>query len=112
MSLIQQGIEKGLITLDGDQNYITYVHQNKKKNYKNPEENVQAEAFLQLVITYGYSPSRIKLFQSVTIGSDTREANIIVYNNDAHTSAHIIVECKKEEVSELEFKGAKGAGGI
>ena len=42
----------------------------------------------------------------VKIGSDTREADIIVYNNDEHTSAHIVVECKKEDVFEPEFKQA------
>lgn len=72
----------------------------------NPEEQVQAETFLKLVVTYGYSPSCIGLFVPVTIGSDTKEADIIVYDNDEHTSAHIVVECKKEDVSESEFQQA------
>lgn len=108
MNLIQQGIEKGLIKFDDDQKYITYIHQNKRRNYTNPEEIVQTYSFLKLVLVYGYDPKHIKQFVSVKIGSDTREADIIVYNNDAHTSAHIVVECKKEEVSELEFKQAIG----
>lgn len=106
MSLIQQGIEKGLIKFDDEQKYITYIQQNKRRNYSNSEEQVQAETFLKLVLIYGYEPKRIEQFVSVKIGSDTREADIIVYNNDAHTSAHILIECKKEEVSELEFKQA------
>lgn len=106
MNLIQEGVEKGLIKFDDEQKYITYVHQNKKRNYSNPEEKVQAESFLKLVLVYGYKPERIKQFASVKIGSDTREADIIVYNNDEHTSAHIVVECKKEDVSELEFNQA------
>jgi len=108
MNLIQQGIDKGLIKIDDDQKYITYIHQNKRRNYTNPEEIVQADSFLKLVLVYGYDPKRIEQFVSVKIGSDTREADIIVYNNDEHTSAHIVVECKKEEVSELEFKQAIG----
>lgn len=106
MNLIQEGIDKGLIKFDDEQKYITYVHQNKKRNYSNPEEQVQAESFLKLVLVYGYKPERIEQFASVKIGSDTREADIIVYNNDEHTSAHIVVECKKEDVSELEFNQA------
>ena len=106
MNLIQQGIDKGLIKFDNEQKYITYVHQNKRRNYSNPEEPVQAETFLKLVLIYGYAPERIKQFVPVKIGSDTREGDIIVYNNDEHTSAHIVVECKKEEVSELEFNQA------
>jgi len=106
MNLIQQGIDKCLIKFDNEQKYITYVHQNKRRNYSNPEEQVQAETFLKLVLIYGYASERIEQFVPVKIGSDTREADIIVYNNDEHTSAHIVVECKKEEVSELEFNQA------
>jgi hypothetical protein len=94
MNLIQEGIDKGLIKFDDEQKYITYIHQNKRRNYTNPEEKVQAESFLKLVLVYGYKPERIEQFVSVKIGSDTREADIIVYNNDEHTSAHIVVECK------------------
>ncbi|MBT4668428.1 MAG: restriction endonuclease subunit M [Candidatus Ruthia sp.] len=106
MNLIQEGIDKGFIKFDDEQKYITYIHQNKRRNYGNPEEKVQAESFLKLVLVYGYKPERIEQFASVKIGSDTREADIIVYNNDEHTSAHIVVECKKEDISELEFNQA------
>ena len=106
MNLLQEGIEKGLIKFDDEQKYITYIHQNKRRNFGNPEEKVQAESFLKLVLIYGYKPERIEQFASVKIGSDTREADIIVYNNDERTSAHIVVECKKEDVSELEFNKA------
>ena len=45
MNLIDTGIQKGLIRFDEDKNFITYIHQNKKRNYKNPEEIVQAHTF-------------------------------------------------------------------
>ncbi len=104
--IIEEGIDKGLIKFDDEKKYITYIHQNKRRNYGNPEEKVQAESFLKLVLVYGYKPERIEQFVSVKIGSDTREADMIVYNDDEHESAHIVVECKKEGVSELEFKQA------
>ena len=110
MSLIEKGIEKGFIKLDDEQKYITYVYQNKKRNYSNPEEQVQAETFLKLILTYGYDQKRIRLFVSVTMGSSVKEADIIVYNDDQHKSPHIVVECKKQEVSELEFAQAVEQG--
>ena len=110
MSLIQEGIKKGLIKLDDEQKYITYINQNKKRNYSNPEEQVQAETFLKLVLTYGYDQKRIRLFVPVAMGSSTKEADIIVYNDDGHKSPHIVVECKKQEVSELEFTQAVEQG--
>ena len=103
MNLIEKGIEKELIKFDEEKKYITYIHQNKKRNYTNPEELVQAEAFLKLVLSYGYQVERIIQFKSVTMGSAVKEVDIIVYNDDECTQPHIIVECKKEDVSELEF---------
>lgn len=104
--LLQQGIEKNIIKFDDEQKYITYVRQNKRRNYTTPEEQIQAESFLKLVFVYNYEPEFIEQFVSVKIGSDTREADIIVYNNTEHTSAHIVVECKKQDVSDMEFNQA------
>ena len=106
MNYIQEGIDRGLISFDEDQKFITYIHQNKRRNYSNPEERVQAETFLKLVITYGYTVETVRQFVPVTIGSNAREADIIVYNDEQNTSAHIVVECKKQDVSELEFTQA------
>lgn len=103
MNLIEQGIDKGLISFSEDGKYITYIHQDKKRNYTNPEEQVQADSFLKLVLVYGYPVERILQFQTVTMASSTKEADIIVYNDDECTKPHIVVECKKPEVSELEF---------
>ena len=108
MNLIQDGIKLGLIRFDDELKYITYIHQNKTRKYQDPEEKVQVETFLKLVLIYRYDPKLIEQFVSVEIGSDVREADIIVYNDDEHTSARIVVECKKEDVSELEFKKAIG----
>lgn len=107
MDLIEQGIEQGLIRFDEDKKNIYYIHQgDKRRNYNNPEEIVQAEAYLKLILTYGYSPARIIQFKSVTMGASVKEVDIIVYNDDECTQPHIVVECKKEEVSELEFEQA------
>jgi type I restriction enzyme M protein len=106
MSLIDQGIEKGLIKFSDDKKRITYIHQDKSRNYTNPEEKVQAEAYLKLILTYGYSPKQIVQFKSVTMGSSVKEVDILVYNDDECTQPHIVVECKKEDASELEFEQA------
>ena len=88
MNLIDNGIDKGLIKFDENQNFITYIHQNKKRNYNNPEEKVQAETFLTLALIYGYPVERIKQFVPVQMGSETK-ADIIVYNDDECEETHI-----------------------
>jgi hypothetical protein len=103
MELITQGIKKKLIRLEDDGKYIVYLHQDKRRNYANPEEKVQAETYLQLILTYKYPPDRICQFVQVQMGSEKREADIIVYSDPFHKAPFIVIECKKETVSELEF---------
>lgn len=103
MSLLQQGIQKGLISISDDQKVIKYLVLNKSKNFANPEEKVQVETYLKLIFDYGYKPERIKIYVPVTMGSGKKEADIIVYNDDEHLIPHILVECKQQEVSEQEF---------
>jgi len=95
MSFIELGIEKGLISFDSEKKYITYTFQNKKRNWSNPEEQVQAETFCKLVLEYGYPVNHIKQYESVKMGSSEKEADLIVYSDDTFTKPHIVVECKK-----------------
>ena len=110
MSLLLEGIEKGLITISDDNKTVKYIHQNKPRNLNNPEEKVQVEAFLRLVLEYGYPVEHIEQFVMVTMGADKREADIIVYEDSEKTKPKIIVECKKQEVSQQEFNQAVNQG--
>lgn len=103
MNLIDTGIDKGLIRFDENRDFITYIHQNKKRNYNNPEEKVQAETFLTLALIYGYPVERIRQFVSVQMGSETKEADIVVYNDDECEETYILVECKKEDLTDQQF---------
>ncbi len=103
---IKIGIEKGLISFDKEMSRITYTNQNKQRNYNNPEEKVQAETFLRLILDYRYPENRIKQFVLVPMGSETKEADIVVYKDDMCLVPYILVECKKQEVSEAEFQHA------
>jgi len=107
MELIQQGIEKGLIRFDDEKKNIFYIHQDKRRNYNNPEEQVQAETFLKLVLEYGYPVTHIQQFVPVKMGISTKEADILVYQDAACTQPYIIVECKNADISEQEFTQAR-----
>ena len=103
MDLRNQAVQQKLIRIEDDGKYVVYVDQDKRRNLQNPEEQVQLDAFLHLVMVYKYPVGRIRQFVSVQMGSETKEADIIVYADDARKAPLIIVECKKETVSELEF---------
>ncbi len=106
MNLIQQGIEQGLIKFDEEGKYITYIFQRKQRNYTNPEEKVQAETFLKLVLEYGYPQNRIQQFVPVTMGVSVKEADIVVYSDDDCTMPYIVAECKSRDISDQEFRQA------
>ena len=103
---IQIGIERGLISFNEDNSRIKYCYQGKERNYNNPEEKVQALAFLQLVIDYNYPERQIKQFEPVTMGSEVKEADIVVFEDEVCVKPLILVECKKQDVSEAEFQQA------
>lgn len=100
---IQSGIEKGLISFNEDKSRITYIYQKKERNYNNPEEKVQAETFLRLILDYNYPENRIRQYVPVTRGSETKEADIIIYNDELCLTPRIVVECKRQDISEAEF---------
>jgi len=106
MSLINKGIYKKLIHISDDGKQVSYLFQNKKCNYNNPEEQVRVEIFLKLIFDYNYKSEHIRIEEPVTMGSEVKRADIVVYNDDAYTEPHILVECKKQEVSEAEFQQA------
>ena len=103
---IKIGVEQGFISFDKEMSRITYTFQNKQRNYNNPEEKVQAETFLRLILDYKYPVNRIKQFVPVTMGSEVKEADIVVYEDDLCMIPHILIECKRQEVSEAEYQQA------
>lgn len=103
---IQLGLDNGYISFNEDRSRIIYISQNKERNYNNPEEKVQAIAFLKLFFDYHYPVSRIKMFVPVKMGSDMKEADIVVYDDDMCLAPHIVVECKRQDISEAEFQQA------
>lgn len=106
MNLIAEGLKQQLIRLENDRKHIVYCHEKIRRNYENPEEKIQAESFLRLVLIYKYPINRIRQFVAVQMGSETKEADIIVYADDGMTAPWIVVECKKPEITELEFARA------
>lgn len=107
MTFTQQGVEKGIISFDEEKKYVTYhIKDAKKRRYTDPEEQIQAEAFCRLVLDYDYPAERITINETVTMGASKKEADIIVYNDDALAQPYIVVECKNAEVSDAEFKQA------
>lgn len=104
--LFKRGIANNYITINNDGSYITYhCKNNTRRKLCNPEEFVQATAYLKLIIDYNYSPLNISVNENVQVGSSTKEADILVYN-EKNTKILIVVECKEEQINERQFQVA------
>lgn len=103
---IKLGIEKNIISFNEEMSRIKYLHLGKERNFNNPEEKVQVETYLRLILDYNYPISRIKQFVPVTMGREVKEADIVVYEDDMCLCPHILIECKRQEVSEAEYQQA------
>jgi type I restriction-modification system DNA methylase subunit len=100
--LIQKALNEKIINFNESKTRITYLLQNKTRNYKT-EEIIQLNTYLTLIYKYNYSKENIRLFVSVKMGSDNREADIVVYKDTEHKQPLIVIECKKEDVSPAEY---------
>ncbi len=106
--LFKSGITNNYITINSDSSYITYhCKNNTRRKLCNPEEFVQATAYLKLIIDYNYSPLNISVNENVQVGSSTKEADILVYN-ETNSKILIVVECKEEQINERQFQVAVG----
>jgi len=106
MTLITKGLEKGHIKFDDEKKYITYVAPGKKYRYSDPEEQVRAETYLSFIFDYGYSPKRIDLEVVVPKRTPNDLADIVIFADDDKLTPYIVVECKKQKISEAEFNQA------
>lgn len=110
MNLFEKAIKDRHIVFDKKKNVVTYLPHTKVRSLKNPEEEIQLEAFLDLIYNYHYPPHKLKVSDKVKMGSATKEADIMVYQDDACKSPYIVVECKKRAVSQKQFDEAIDQG--
>ena len=109
-SYVKKGVEQGFFTLEPNAIFYTQTGNRKQKLTKNdPEELVRAEIYLDLVTKYKYDPSDLAIEVSIQVGSSSKYADIIIYHKgETHEpkNTFLIVECKKSEISDVEFETA------
>lgn len=102
------GEQKGYIELLNGGTRIRYVAPDKEYEFteSNPEEKVRARYYVELIERYQYPENRIDLEVAVPRRKRSDFADIVIYQDDAKTEPYIIIECKKDGTSELEFEQA------
>lgn len=105
---LKKAIEDKYIEIDTTKNRISYKTREGIKSYplNKPEEKVRAEFYSELIYKYKYEPKRMGLEVEVPRRKPSDWADIVVYEDDNGKKPYIVVECKKDGISEAEIKQA------
>lgn len=104
---IQKGIDAKILEVNDDRTRITYkVPDVKSYRLTDPEELVRASYFVDIVLKYNYPISQIAFEVTVPRRTPNDWADIVVYEDEALKKPYLVVECKKDGVTEAEFDQA------
>lgn len=106
IDFIQIGEQKGYIELLNEEKTIHYIAPGRKEIFTDPEEQVRARYYVELIERYQYPENRIDLEVSVPRRKQSDFADIVVFQDDAKDKPYIVIECKPEGTSESDFEQA------
>lgn len=104
-SYIAVGQDKKLIEIGAD-GRVKYIAQNKRYDFRGPEEKVRASFYVELVEKYKYPPRQMELEVIVPRRKPEDKADIVVYEDEERKKLYIVVECKKDGISKAEINQA------
>ena len=104
---IKRGVENKLISFSEDESKIIYnCSREYSTSFRNPEEKVRASYFVELVVDYQYPKENIDIEVKVERIIPDDRADIVVYEDKELKSPFLIVETKKDGISDSEFSQA------
>lgn len=109
MTFLDKAIKDGFAYITGEDSKrkITYViSDNHTEYYNDPEEQVRAEFWAELIYKYEYPANRIKIEVVIPDRLPTDRADIVIFSDDECKRPYAVVECKKDGVTDAEFNQA------
>ena len=103
---IEIGEQKGYIEILDGGTHIHYTIPDKRYRFANPEEQVRARYYVELIERYQYPKARIDLEVEVPRRTPSDFADLVIFRDDAKANPYIVVECKKDKISEARFDQA------
>lgn len=104
--ILKDGERKGYFRILNDGAKIEYLPSGHKENLNDPEEKVRAEYYFDLLEKYHYPAKRVELETEMPARVPRFFADIVIYEDDAKKKPYIVVECKKDGISDAEFEQA------
>jgi type I restriction enzyme M protein len=108
MTYFQQALKDGHVRLkkSGAKTRVTYVAVERSEIYDDPEEQIRAEYWAELIYRYGYPPERIGVEVTVPDRTPKDAADLVVFRDEERKDPFAVIECKREGVSDAEFAQA------
>jgi len=108
MTYLQRAVNDGHARLDDQKKRqkITYIAVNHSENYSDPEEQVRAEFWAELIYRYGYEPKRIGVEVVVPDRQPFDRADLVVFKDDERKRPFAVIECKRDGITDPEFNQA------
>lgn len=105
---IQRAFADGYLQLitSGKTEKIRYVAVNVAEKWSDPEEKVRAAYYVELIYRYGYKPECIGVEVTVPDRMPVDRADLVVFRDRERTKPFGVIECKRDAVSDTEFKQA------
>ncbi len=103
---IKKGIDKHYLEILENGTIINYVFRNKKFKFTDPEEIVRAALFVELIEKYKYEQEYINFEVVVPRRTPSDLADIVIFKDPENKEPYIVIECKKNGISEAEFNQA------
>lgn len=113
MTNLERAIKDGYAHILGEESKqkITYVSSdNHVENYRDPEEKVRADFWADLIYKYEYPANRIKIEFAVPDRLSDNRADIVVFRDDDCERPYVMIECKRDGVTDAEFNQAVEQG--
>lgn len=106
--LLQRAFADGHLQLitSGKTEKIRYVAVNVSEKWSDPEEKVRATYYAELIYRYGYKPECIGVEVTVPDRTPVDRADLVVFRDKEQTKPFGVIECKRDAVSDTEFKQA------
>ncbi len=106
--LVIRAIRDGHLQLitSGKTEKIRYVAVNHSEKWSDPEEKVRAAYFAELIYEKLYAPECIGVEVTVPDRLPMDRADLVVFRDTAQTQPFAVIECKRDGVTDTEFKQA------
>jgi type I restriction enzyme M protein len=88
---------------NGKAERIHYIVTGHREIFSDPEEQVRAAYWAELIYRYGYEPGRIGIEVRIPDRTPHDAADLVVFRDGARTRPYAVIECKRDGISDAEF---------